>query len=126
MQHARPLDAAPFSGSYDPEDVTFLLKPVTLQPTSVAEKELLIQSGRRHYSEMIPPEPVPGANYLALYRDALTRNAPRLAQDVASLAAALAARSKGRVVIASLARAGTPIGVLLLRALRRLGLRATH
>jgi hypothetical protein len=127
MQQAHPLDATPFSGSYDPQDVTFLLKPVTLQPTSVAEKERLIQSGRRHYSEMIPPEPVPGPEYLALYRDALARNAPRLAQDVASLAAALAGRAEGReVVIASLARAGTPIGVLLLRALRRLGLVAHH
>jgi hypothetical protein len=127
MQPARPAAETPFSGSYAPQDVTFLLKPVTLQPTSVAEKERLIQSGRRHYSEMIPPESVPGEAYLVLYRDALARNAPRLAQDVASLAAALADLREGReVVIASLARAGTPIGVLLVRALRRLGLGATH
>lgn len=117
-----------FSGSYDPADVTFLLKPVALEPTDVAAKESLIQSGRMHYSEMLSPEVPPGAAYLALYDTALERNGMRLAQDVASLAAALAARSAGRaeIVLASLARAGTPIGILLARALRRLGRRVVH
>ena len=116
-----------FSGSYAPEDVTFLLKPVTLAPTTVAAKEAMIQSGRRHYSEMIAAEAVPGADYLALYDAALARNGGRLAQDVASLAAHLAARRPGRaVVIASLARAGTPIGVLLARTLRAWGHAVRH
>lgn len=117
-----------FSGSYDPADVTFLLKPVALAPTGVADKEALIQSGRRHYSEMLSPEEPPGPEYLALYRAALDRNGARLAQDIASLAAALDARSTGRdeIILASLARAGTPIGVLLARALRRRGRQVTH
>lgn len=114
-----------FAGSYDPADVTFLLKPVTLQPTDVATKERLIQSGT-HYSEMLSPERVPDAEYLRLYDEALARNGGRLAGDVASLAAALAARRGGEIVIASLARAGTPIGVLLVRALRRMGRDAAH
>lgn len=123
--HTRP-DAA-FSGSYDAADVTFLLKPIALTATDVAIKEQMIQSGRRHYSEMIAPEAVPGAPYLALYEAALARNRDRLASDVASLAAHLAARRPGReVVIASLARAGTPIGVLLVRTLRAWGHSATH
>lgn len=123
---ARPADAA-FSGSYDPADVTFLLKPIALAATDVATKEAMIQSGRRHYSEMIAPEAVPGPAYLALYEAALARNRDRLAGDVASLAAHLAARRPGReVVIASLARAGTPIGVLLARTLRAWGNSATH
>lgn len=117
----------PFSGSYAPEDVTFLLKPVALDATNVVEKEALIQSGRRHYSEMIAPEAVPGDAYLSLYDDALARNGARLAQDIASLAAHLAARRPGRpVVIASLARAGTPIGVLLTQVLRAAGHSADH
>jgi hypothetical protein len=47
---------------------------------------------------------------------------------VVSLAGALAERASGRpeVVIASLARAGTPIGVLLRRALERMGVAAPH
>ncbi|MDB5667492.1 MAG: hypothetical protein JWL74_442 [Alphaproteobacteria bacterium] len=118
----------PFSGSYAPGDVTFLLKPAQLAPVDVATKEALIQSGKRHYSEMLSPESPPGEDYLRLYEEALARNGARLAQDVVDLAAFLAERSRGReeVVIASLARAGTPIGVLLRRALLRLGKRAPH
>jgi hypothetical protein len=119
---------APFSGSYDPDDVVFLMQPVALAPTEVAAKERLIQSGARHYSEMVPHERVPGEAYLALYRDALARNGARLARDIVDLAGALAGRAQGRpeIVIASLARAGTPIGVLLRRALGRMGVVAHH
>jgi hypothetical protein len=128
MLSPAPAQDAPFSGSYAAEDVRFLLKPVTLRPTPVAEKERMIQSGRRHYSEMIPPEEVPDDAYLALYRAALARNGARLAADVAALAAGLAERAAGRpeIVIASLARAGTPIGVLLVRTLRAMGIAAVH
>jgi hypothetical protein len=122
-----PLEAG-FSGSYAPEDVTFLLKPVALRATEVAAKERLIQSGRRHYSEMIAPETPPGPAYMALYEQALERNGARLASDIAALARALAERAAGRpeIVLVSLARAGTPIGVLLRRALERLGVAAPH
>lgn len=123
----RPEQEA-FSGSYAARDVTFLLKPVDLRATSTAEKERLIQSGRRHYSEMIGPESPPGPVYMALYEQALERNGARLAADIAALAAALTERASGRpeVVLVSLARAGTPIGVLLRRALERLGVAAVH
>jgi len=114
-----------FSGSYAPEDVTFLLKPVALAPTGVADKERAIRAGR-HYSEMIAPERVPDARYLALYDAALARNGARLAADIAGLAHHLARQGRGEVVIASLARAGTPIGVLLVRALRESGVTAHH
>jgi len=117
-----------FAGSYDPADVTFLLKRVSLAPTVLAEKEALIQSGQRHYSEMLSPETLPGEAYLELYRKALARNGTRLAQDIVNLAAALDRQSAGRpeIVLASLARAGTPIGILLARALRRRGRIAAH
>ncbi len=126
---ARPApNPAPFSGSYRPEDCTFLLKPVALAPVDVATKEQLIQSGQRHYSEMLSAEEPPSPEYLRLYREGLARNGARLAQDVLSLAGALAERVAGRpeIVIASLARAGTPIGVLLRRALERMGIAAPH
>jgi len=117
-----------FPGSYHPADVTFLMKPVTLAPTDIDTKERLIQSGKKHYSEMLSAESVPDAIYLELYAQALARNGARLGGDIASLAAAMAARAhaSGEVVIVSLARAGTPIGVLLARALRRAGLSAPH
>ncbi len=118
----------PFHGSYAPEDVTFLLKPATIGLTDVRAKEALIQSGARHYSEMLSEERVPDARYLDLYHAALARNGGRLRRDVAALADAIAVRpatSKSCTII-SLARAGTPIGVLLRRALLRRGVEAVH
>ena len=114
----------PFSGSYLPEDVTFLLNPVSLAPTPVRAKERLIQGGT-HYSEMIGPEALPDPVYLRLYEEALARNGARLGADVAALASALTA-DRREVVIASLARAGTPIGVLLRRELARRGIPVAH
>src|SRR5438045_1955951 len=102
-----------FSGSYDPDDVLFLLKPVQLAPTSLLEKERLIQSGRRHYSEMISPEPLPSPVYLRLFYQAMERQTARFAQHVLQLAALLARARGGPVALVSLARAGTPVGVLL-------------
>jgi len=115
-----------FHGSYLPEDVLFLLKQVSLAPTDVATKERLIQSGRAHYSTMLSAEHPPEAAYLELFHEALRRNGDRFARDLAALARTLAAQAGREVVIASLARAGTPVGVLLVRALRALGLHSTH
>ncbi len=118
---AESAAAAGFSGSYAPEDVTFLLRPVRIDATPTAEKERLIQSGARHYSELLAVERVPGAAYLALYHQALEAGAERMAVDVARLARTLDARCpRGEIVLVSLARAGTPIGVLLRGALARL------
>ncbi len=117
-----------FSGSYDPDDVIFLLKPAIIAATPVAEKERLIQSGARHYSEMVSAESVPDTRYMRLYRSALADNAARLRHDVEQLAEAIRQRPRTaqECVIVSLARAGTPIGILLTRALRRLGVTTHH
>lgn len=118
----------PFHGSYAPEDVTFLLKPAAVALTDVATKEALIQSGARHYSEMLSEERLPDARYLALYDAALARNAGRLKADIAALAEAITARPETATscTIVSLARAGTPIGVLLRRALAAQGKDVAH
>lgn len=118
----------PFHGSYAPEDVTFLLKPAAVALTDVAEKEALIQSGARHYSEMLSEERLPDARYLALYEAALARNAGRLKADIAALAEAITARPETArtCTIVSLARAGTPIGVLLRRELAARGVDVVH
>lgn len=117
-----------FHGSYAPEDVTFLLKPAAVALTNVAEKEALIQSGARHYSEMLSEERLPDARYLALYEAALAHNAGRLKADIAALAEAITARAETAqsCTIISLARAGTPIGVLLRRALAARGVDVAH
>lgn len=108
-----------FSGSYDPADVTFLLRPVDLDPTPVAAKERLIQSGQKHYSELISREVLPSSAYLKVFYDAVSRNRTRFAADLVALADEIARRYPDDVVVVSLARAGTPVGVLLTRLLRR-------
>jgi len=116
----------PFHGSYRAQDVQFLLKQVTLAPTDIQTKERLIQSGQAHYSTMLSAEHPPSPAYLAFFYQALERNEDRFARDLATLAKTLAAKAGKEIVIASLARAGTPVGVLLLRALRSLKVKATH
>jgi len=103
-----------FSGSYRSEDVRFLLKPLELADfVDVPEKEALIQSGQRHYSEMLSREALPSARYLQIFRDASAANLRRMALDSLQLAALIAARRTGAITLVSLARAGTPVGVVL-------------
>lgn len=116
-----------FSGSYDANDVIFLLQPVQLPLTPVAEKERLIQSRTRHYSEMLSPESLPSAEYLRLFHEAHSRHRTRMACDVIRLARRIAERPSGPITLVSLARAGTPIGALLKRVLQRqFGRSASH
>lgn len=123
-----PASGHPFSGSYNPTDVEFLLTPINVQTISVAEKEAMLRAGRRHYSEVLSTEFPPSSAYLASFHAALAANGARLAADVASLAATLAQRlaSPAGLAIVSFARAGTPIGILLKRALQRTGTAAVH
>jgi hypothetical protein len=114
----QPSGMPVFSGSYRVEDCRFLLKPLHPDPTPIAEKERQIQSGLRHYSEMLSPESPPSACYLALFRDLTETYATRIGRDILSLATHIAASREGPLTVVSLARAGTPIGALLTRALR--------
>jgi hypothetical protein len=117
-----------FSGSYDSADVQFLLKPITLAPVAdLAEKERLIQSGQRHYSEMLSPEALPSSSYIALFEHAFAANRQRMARDCLALAALIASRREGAITLVSLARAGTPVGVVLGHLLRAVfGRECTH
>jgi hypothetical protein len=121
-------NVAPFSGSYRLGDVHFLLKQLDLQPMQDIEaKERLIQSGARHYSEMLAAERQPSAEYMALFEDAVVVHARSMARDLWRLAMAIRRRRPQGVTLVSLARAGTPIGVLLRHVLREAwGLDAPH
>ncbi len=109
-----------FSGSYAPDDVTFLLEPIEMTPLGLEEKERLIQAGR-HYSELIGREERPSAAYLAAFDVAFAENRRRFARDLLRLALLIkeARRATEELTLVSLARAGTPIGVLLKRILER-------
>ncbi len=113
------LGKGPFSGSYHSSDCLFLLTPMPARFTSIEEKERLIQRGRRHYSELISPEAPPDRSYLRLFHDLTRRYRQRLAQEVLALAAHIAKTRPPPLTIVSLARAGTPCGALLQRALTR-------
>jgi hypothetical protein len=105
-------------GSYLPDDVTFLLKDLgdVAIERATEEREELIQTGT-HYAEMLPVEYQPPPAYVALFEAALERSAQRLAVAV-GVVAELIRDLKPEPVLVSLARAGTPIGVLLRRWLQ--------
>jgi hypothetical protein len=113
------MKSKPFSGSYRPEDVTFLLKRITLPPLSISEREMRIQSGQAHYSEMIGFETPPLEAYMDLFRESLARNITRLASDLLKLSYLIKENRKQTLTLVSLARSGTPAGVILGRILRR-------
>lgn len=115
------------SGSYLPDDVHFLLRPVQIGLTDVLEKERLIQTNEKHYSEMISEESAPSSTHMALFERAMSQNAVRMAEDVQSLALALEELYRGpTIALVSFVRAGLPLGVLLRRALIGLGRHAHH
>ena len=110
--------AGQFAGSYRQGEVQFLLKRLAGSAfVSVREKEALIASGRRHYSEMLSAEAPPSSRHQALFDAACHANRGRMAADCLRLAHLIAARRAGPVTLVSLARAGTPVGVIVKRLL---------
>ncbi|PPH07758.1 phosphoribosyltransferase domain-containing protein [Rathayibacter sp. AY1H3] len=111
-----PLTGPDFS-SYRADDVVWLLTDLSDRALERPreEREDLIQTGRRHYSESLPIEYEPTARYLEAYEHALTRGAGAVAEGVAALGVEIERRHGPHPVLVSLARAGVPIGVLLRR-----------
>ena len=127
MDNAFALLSTVGCGSYAPDDVHFLLQPVEIEVTDVEEKERLIQTQQKHYSEMISLESAPTEVHKGLYQRAMSQNAARMARDVQALALALdQAYSGPSIALVSFVRAGLPLGVLLRRALLDLGRDAHH
>ncbi|MFJ4813965.1 phosphoribosyltransferase [Streptomyces sp. NPDC088801] len=123
-----PLRGPAFS-SYAPEEVGWLLQDlsdVTLEaPTE--EREEAIQSGGAHYAESLPVEYQPSEQYQELFHAALEESAARIAQAVGVVTETVLAERSPRPVLVSLARAGTPVGILMRRwAQHRHGLDLPH
>ncbi|NWF27475.1 phosphoribosyltransferase domain-containing protein [Streptomyces sp. PKU-EA00015] len=142
-----PLRGPAFS-SYAPEEVGWLLQDlsdVELEaPTE--EREEAIQSGGAHYAESLPVEYQPSEEYQALFKAALETSAARIARAVGTVTETVLAELPQRLrpgshphertgrhpherrpVLVSLARAGTPVGVLMRRwAKHRHGLDLPH
>ena len=115
-----------FSGSYQSEQVTFLLKRTDIEPTDTVEKERLIQTGEKHYSQMISLEHAPTARHLQLFEQAMQQGQQRLAQEVQQLAQTLVETFNEPMVLVSFVRAGVPLGVLLYHAIYDLGRNCVH
>ncbi|WP_328298458.1 phosphoribosyltransferase [Streptomyces sp. NBC_00435] len=123
-----PLRGPAFS-SYAAEDVGWLLQDfseVELEaPTE--EREEAIQAGGAHYAESLPVEYQPSPEYQQLYQSALTLSAARMARAVGTVTETVLAERSPAPVLVSLARAGTPVGVLMHRwAAARHGLDLPH
>ncbi|MFF6782708.1 phosphoribosyltransferase domain-containing protein [Streptomyces sp. NPDC012510] len=123
-----PLRGPDFS-SYAADEVGWLLQDlseVTLEaPTE--EREEAIQSGGAHYAESLPVEYQPSEQYQALFHSALEASAERIASAVGVVTETVLAERSSRPVIVSLARAGTPVGVLMRRwARHRHGIEVPH
>lgn len=106
-----------FHGSYKENDVNFLLKIIDIEELDVLEKEKLLQKENKHYSEMITKESLPNKKYLDLFYYFLEKNSLKMANDIMVLAQEI--NKIENPIIVSLARAGTPIGVLLKRTLEK-------
>ncbi|MFB6892630.1 phosphoribosyltransferase [Kitasatospora sp. NPDC056327] len=111
-----PLYGPAFS-SYRGDEVAWLLKDlsgVALEaPTE--EREEAVQSGGAHYAESLPVEYQPSPEYQELFHQALRVSARRIALAVGTVAETLLRERGPGLVLASLARAGTPVGILIRR-----------
>ncbi|MFN8090517.1 MAG: cysteine protease StiP family protein [Mycobacterium sp.] len=123
-----PLTGPDF-GSYAAEDVRWLLTDLSDEPLEAPteERERAIQHGEAHYAESLPIEYQPDATYRALFAEVLAQTAGRLATAVGVVTELVLAERGTHVVLVSLARAGTPIGILMRRwALRKYGVDLPH
>ena len=108
-------DPAPM-GSYSPDDVVFLLKNIggLIQEQGNDERETAVQAGR-HYSEMLPIEYRPTKEYVEMFFKSLKETSHRIALAVGLVAATFIKTLDKKPVLVSLARAGTPVGILIKR-----------
>ncbi len=115
---AKMIDDAIKFSSYDKSDCIFLLKDLSgcqLEGT-IENRERNIQLGQ-HYSETLPIEYQPPENYLQLFRKTLEEYKQKVALCIAIVSEQIYQLKGENTVLVSLARAGTPIGILMKRYL---------
>ncbi|MEH7524433.1 cysteine protease StiP family protein [Bacillus sp. JJ1503] len=103
-------------GSYAENDVIFLLKDLSLFQLegSIDNREKQIQLGQ-HYSETLPVEYQPPDYYIELFRETLLEYKQKVALCTGIVAEQIYKLKGENTVLVSLARAGTPIGILIKR-----------
>lgn len=106
--------------SYHEEDVTLLLKDISglVEPLDTKEREVRIQSGV-HYCEMLPLEYKPTQKYIEIYEKMLDVFSESTAKAVSIVSQKIWKKNAKNTVIVSLARAGTPVGILIKRYIQK-------
>ena len=127
VTYQEPL-VGPDFGSYAADEVRWLLKDLSHVPLEgdVALREKRIQAGVAHYAESLPVEFQPDAAYQELFHRVLAGSARRLAVAVGAVTDLVLAERGSDIVLVSLARAGTPVGILMRRWAQRHGLQLPH
>lgn len=128
MGYPTPLTAPAF-GSYSADDVKWLLKDLSHAELEapVEDREEAIQNGGAHYSESLPVEYQPTEAYQQLFKDSLIESSATIADAVAKVMKLVISERGENLVLVSLARAGTPIGILMKRYARaKYGLELPH
>lgn len=102
------------------DDVELLLKDISgmVVPLPTEEREKRIQSGI-HYCEMLPLEYRSSSMYITIYEKALEVFSKPTAEAVGRVSQKIWNKMGRNVVIISLARAGTPVGVLIKRYIKQ-------
>lgn len=106
--------------SFLTDDVELLLKDISglVAPLTTEEREKKIQSGT-HYCEMLPIEYKPSPKYIEIYEKALEVFSESTADAVGRVSQKIWERKGKNAVVISLARAGTPVGVLIKRYIKQ-------
>lgn len=106
-------------GSYKKEDCIFLLKNISekVKEMNQTEREKKIQNGT-HYSETLPSETIPDKKYMDLFWEEMDETAETTAKYVAKVSEQILKEKGKNVVLVSLVRAGSPIGVLIKRYIK--------
>lgn len=105
--------------SYAADEVEILLKDISgmVEPLPAEVREHYIQSGT-NYCEMLPLEYQPSPQYMEAYENALDTYSSATAHAAGVLAEKLYRKKGSGLTLVSLARAGTPMGILLRRYLK--------
>jgi orotate phosphoribosyltransferase len=117
---AEPLSGPEF-GSYAKDDVLWLLKDLSTVSLEISleEREKKNQGGTSAYAESLPMESSPSPQYQQLFEDSLDMNKGKIAESIAFVSEQIFALKSRKPVLVSLARAGTPIGILMRRYLQK-------
>lgn len=125
------LDGTTF-GSYNPNDVTWLIKDLSNVELEAPreEREEAVQKGKAHYAESLPIEYQPDEDYRKLFLNAVEADGHATAKAVATVTEMVMEHKVGageNTVLVSLARAGTPVGILMRKyATERWGYNLPH